>query len=63
MTSSNKDDWFTIEIIDGNTSIISEYKHWGQTQINIDNICCLIETKSIESEIDFAQKQESMIYV
>jgi NRPS condensation-like uncharacterized protein len=31
---------------------------WEQTQINIDNICSLIETKSIESKIDSALKTE-----
>ena len=30
MTGKNKSDWFTIEIIDENTSIISEYKHWEE---------------------------------
>ncbi len=31
---------------------------WEQTQINIDDVCCLVETKSIEHEIDSALKAE-----
>ncbi len=31
---------------------------WEQTQINIDDICCIVETKSIEGEIDSVLKTE-----
>jgi hypothetical protein len=31
MTGKNKTDWFSIEKIDENTSVISEYKHWEET--------------------------------
>lgn len=31
---------------------------WEQTQININDICCLIETKSLESEVDSVLETE-----
>ncbi len=31
---------------------------WEQAQINADNICCLIETETIENEIDSVLKTE-----
>ncbi len=47
MTDKNKSDWFTIERIDENTSIISEYKHWEETHcyvLNGTKRCLLIDT-------------------
>jgi len=47
MTHANKSDWFTIETIDENTSIISEYKHWEETHcyvLNGTERCLLIDT-------------------
>jgi len=47
MTNNNKKDWFTIEKIDENTSIISEYKHWEETHcyvLNGTERCLLIDT-------------------
>ena len=41
------DDWFTIEKIDDNTAVISEYKHWEETHcyvINGTERCLLIDT-------------------
>ncbi|MGE4434458.1 MAG: MBL fold metallo-hydrolase [Bacteroidales bacterium] len=40
-------DWFTIEVVDENTSIISEYKHWEETHcyvLNGTERCLLIDT-------------------
>jgi hypothetical protein len=31
------DDWFTIEHIDGDTHIISEYRHWEETHAYLLN--------------------------
>jgi glyoxylase-like metal-dependent hydrolase (beta-lactamase superfamily II) len=45
--SKNKKDWFTIEKIDNNTSVISEYKHWEETHcyvLNGTERCLLIDT-------------------
>ncbi|WP_303919466.1 MBL fold metallo-hydrolase [Draconibacterium sediminis] len=47
MIHNNKVDWFTIEKIDENTSIISEYKHWEETHcylLNGTERCLLIDT-------------------
>ena len=44
---SDKDNWFSIERIDENTSIISEYKHWEETHcyvLNGTERCLLIDT-------------------
>ncbi len=45
--TNNITDWFTIEKIDDNTSIISEYKHWEETHcyvLNGTEKCLLIDT-------------------
>ena len=47
MLSKKEDDWFTIENIDENTSVISEYKHWEETHcyvLNGTDRCLLIYT-------------------
>ncbi len=47
MTGKNKTDWFTIEKIDENTSVISEYKHWEETHcyvLNGTQRCLLISS-------------------
>lgn len=47
MKNNSNGDWFTIEIIDENTSIISEYKHWEETHYYVLNgaeYCLLIDT-------------------
>lgn len=44
---SNKEEWFTIEKIDDDTFIISEYKHWEETHcyvLNGTERCLLIDT-------------------
>jgi len=35
--TSDKEQWFTIESIDENTSVISEYKHWEETHCYLLN--------------------------
>jgi glyoxylase-like metal-dependent hydrolase (beta-lactamase superfamily II) len=43
----NKEEWFTIETIDENTFVISEYKHWEETHcyvLNGTERCLLIDT-------------------
>lgn len=45
--ASDSSDWFTIEKIDGSTSVISEYKHWEETHcyvLNGSKRCLLIDT-------------------
>ncbi|MDL2244063.1 MBL fold metallo-hydrolase [Parabacteroides sp. OttesenSCG-928-J18] len=45
--TDNKEDWFTIEEIDNNTFVISEYKHWEETHcyvLNGTERCLLIDT-------------------
>jgi len=45
--TNNKENWFTIEEIDKNTSVISEYKHWEETHCYVQNgteKCLLIDT-------------------
>ncbi len=45
--TSEKEKWFTIERIDENTSVISEYKHWEETHcyvLNGTERCLLIDT-------------------
>ena len=47
MTNNRTKDWFTIEIVDENTSIISEYDHWEETHcylLNGTERCLLIDT-------------------
>jgi len=47
MISINKRDWFTIEEIDNNTFVISEYGHWEETHcyvLNGTDRCLLIDT-------------------
>lgn len=47
MTNKNNNGWFTIEIIDENTSVISEYKHWEEIHcyvLNGTERCLLINT-------------------
>lgn len=44
---SEEENWFTIEKIDENTSVISEYKHWEETHcyvLNGTERCLLIDT-------------------
>jgi len=44
---SEKESWFTVERIDENTSVISEYKHWEETHcyvLNGTKSCLLIDT-------------------
>jgi glyoxylase-like metal-dependent hydrolase (beta-lactamase superfamily II) len=54
--TSEKDKWFTIERIDDNTSVISEYKHWEETHcyvLNGTDRCLLIDTGlGIENILD-----------
>ena len=45
--TNDKENWFTIEKIDENTSVISEYKHWEETHcylLNGTEKCLLIDT-------------------
>ncbi len=35
--TNNKEDWFTIEKIDNDTFVISEYKHWEETHCYVLN--------------------------
>lgn len=45
--ASENSDWFTIEKIDDNTTVISEYKHWKETHcyvLNGSQRCLLIDT-------------------
>ncbi len=45
--TNNKEDWFTIEKIDNDTFVISEYKHWEETHcyvLNGTERCLLIDT-------------------
>ena len=39
------DNWFTIDKIDANTYIISEYRHWEETH------CYLLNVKGIDKAI------------
>jgi len=56
--TNDKEEWFTIEKIDDNTFIISEYKHWEEAHcyvINGTEKCLLIDTglgvENIEEQV------------